>query len=348
MPEWTAMDALLFTDNAFSLHLTGIGHPERPERLAALAAGVNASAADVEVREPRQATRDELERVHDAHYIDLIERVCAAGGGELDRDTVVVAESWRAALLAAGAGLTSVDALRAGEADLAVCAVRPPGHHARTGQAMGFCVFNNAAVTAAALVERGERVAIIDWDVHHGNGTQEMFFDSPEVLYVSIHEWGPDPVVPEVAFYPGTGWLDEVGSAAGRGTTVNIPVPAATRGDLYRHAFSDLVVPVVERFEPDWLLVSAGFDAHIADPLAHLGLEAEDFLAMAHGLRMHAGRSVIFAEGGYDLDAIAASMTATVNGFGGETPRSTTSESPETAWRLAQQAREMAFDSGAL
>ncbi|MDH3729645.1 MAG: histone deacetylase family protein, partial [Acidimicrobiia bacterium] len=187
------MDALVITDPAFYLHLTGIGHPERPERLAAFAAGLDESVAEVELRNPKEVTREDLERIHDSHYIDLIERVCAAGGGELDRDTVVVAESWRAAVLAAGAGLTSVAALRAGEADLAVCAVRPPGHHARKDQAMGFCVFNNAAVTAAALVESGERVAIIDWDVHHGNGTQDIFFETPEVLYVSIHEWGPDP-----------------------------------------------------------------------------------------------------------------------------------------------------------
>ncbi|MDH3730819.1 MAG: hypothetical protein OES13_06825, partial [Acidimicrobiia bacterium] len=164
----------------------------------------------------------------------------------------------------------------------------------------------------------------------------------------SIHEWGPDPTVPDVSFYPGTGWLDEVGRGAGRGTTVNIPVPAATRGDVFRSAFSDLVIPAVERFEADWLLVSAGFDAHSADPLAHLGVEAEDFMAMAHGLNTHQGRTVVFAEGGYDLDAIAASMAATVNGFAGEEPEPTVAKSPETAWRLLTRAREAAVDSGAL
>lgn len=213
---------------------------------------------------------------------------------------------------------------------------------------MGFCIFNNAAVAAAALAASGQRVAIIDWDVHHGNGTQEMFFGSADVLYVSIHEWGPDPVTPSISFYPGTGWFDEVGVASGRGATINLPVPAATTGDVFRHAFADLVAPAIEHFEADWLLVSAGFDAHAADPLAHLGLGADDYMAMAGALATHPGRTVLFTEGGYDLDATARSMAASIGGFGGGQPEPATAKSPETAWRMVDQARQAAMDSGAL
>jgi acetoin utilization deacetylase AcuC-like enzyme len=342
------MDVLLFTDSAFALHETGAGHPERPARLGALIAGVQDSQESVDVRQPAPASRAALELVHDAHYIDLIQRICAAGGGELDPDTRVVEASWPAALLAAGSGISAIDALRAGDGDLAVCAVRPPGHHATRDRAMGFCVFNNVAVAAAALVASGQRVAIIDWDVHHGNGTQEMFFESPDVLYFSIHEWGPDPDLPSLSFYPGTGWLDEVGAAAGRGTTINVPVPAATAGDVFRRAFSDLVVPAIEHFAADWILVSAGFDAHAGDPLAHLGLVADDYMALAGALATHPGRTLVFAEGGYDLDAMSRSMTASVAGFGGEDPEPTVAKSPDTAWRLLEQARQMAVESGGL
>jgi acetoin utilization deacetylase AcuC-like enzyme len=342
------MDVLLFTDGAFALHETGRGHPERPERLGALVAGVQDSPANVDVRQPEPASRSALELVHDTHYVDLIERICKAGGGELDADTSVVASSWPAALLAAGSGLSAIEALRSGEGDLAVCAVRPPGHHARRAQAMGFCIFNNAAVAAAHLVSSGKRVAIVDWDVHHGNGTQETFFESADVLYVSIHEWGSDPDSPSSSFYPGTGWLDEVGSGPGRGATINVPVPAATTGDLFRNAFSDLIAPAVAHFDADWLLVSAGFDAHAADPLAHLGLVADDYMAMAAAIARHPGRTVLFAEGGYDLVAVSQSMSASLAGFGGGQAEPSASKSPETAWRLMEQARQMAVESGGL
>ena len=172
------------------------------------------------------------------------------------------------ALLAAGAGLAAVDALERGEGTAAFCAVRPPGHHAEPDRAMGFCLLNNVAVTAAALRDRGQRVLIVDWDAHHGNGTQDMFWADPDVMYVSLHEW---------PLYPGTGRLDDVGVGPGAGTTVNFPLPAGATGDVYLAALDDVVAPLVERFAPDWVLVSAGFDAHRADPLTGLGLPSGDF-----------------------------------------------------------------------
>jgi acetoin utilization deacetylase AcuC-like enzyme len=175
---------------------------------------------------------------------------------------------------------------------------------------MGFCLLNNVAVAAPALRARGERVAIVDWDAHHGNGTQDIFWDDPDVLYVSLHEW---------PLYPGTGRLDEVGGGAGVGATLNLPLPAGATGDVYRAAFEHLVGPVVERFAPGWVLVSAGYDAHRADPLTGLGLSAGDFADLARHVRGLAprGRLVLFLEGGYDLEALRDSVTATASALVG-------------------------------
>ena len=254
----------------FAAHATGQWHPERAERLEAVFAGVECSpAAEVTVSfEPRRATPAELEIVHDPSYIERIEDHCLSGGGHLDQDTVAVPASFDAALRAAGAGLDAVERLRRGEGDFAFLAVRPPGHHALGARAMGFCLFNNVAVTAGSIAASGERVMVLDWDAHHGNGTQEIFFERPDVLYVSLHQF---------PFYPGTGSLNEVGVGAGMGATVNLPFPAGTQGDAYRLAFDELVAPLAEEFAPEWLLISAGFDAHRADPLTDLGLTAGDF-----------------------------------------------------------------------
>jgi acetoin utilization deacetylase AcuC-like enzyme len=256
--------------------------------------------------EPRAASRAELERVHDAAYLEQLEAFCARGGGHLDADTGANAASWQAAIHAAGAGLAAVDALERGTGDAAFCAVRPPGHHAEPGHAMGFCLVNNVAVTAAHLRDRGERVVIVDWDAHHGNGTQDMFWTDPDVLYVSMHEW---------PLYPGTGRLDDVGAGAGRGTTINFPLPAGATGDVYLDAIDTVVAPAVERFAPTWVLISAGYDAHRADPLTGLGLSAGDYAdltARVVGLAP-ARRTVVFLEGGYDLDALRESVVATVS-----------------------------------
>ncbi|MCL1598271.1 MAG: histone deacetylase [Actinomycetia bacterium] len=258
-------------------------------------------------REAPQVDRRLLVEIHDSSYVEEVRRFCEDGGGSFDPDTYAVPASWAAALHAAGAGPCAVDALTGGEATTAFVAVRPPGHHAERHQAMGFCLFNNIAVTAAYLRSEGRRVAIVDWDVHHGNGTQNSFWSEPDVLYVSLHEF---------PFYPGTGWLTETGVGEGEGTTLNIPLPGGTSSDDYRAAFARVVVPVVRQFAPDWILVSAGYDAHVLDPLGGLCLESSDYRAMAGALAemVPPQRIVAFLEGGYDLDALATASQATVEG----------------------------------
>ena len=249
-----------------------------------------------------------LTRVHTETYVEAIRRFCASGGGALDPDTVATAASWEAARLSAGSGLTALDALEAGDADLGFVVMRPPGHHALANRAMGFCLFNNVAIAARHLTARGQRVAIFDWDVHHGNGTQEIFYDDPEVLYLSLHEFPA---------YPGTGWLTETGSGDGAGFTLNVPWPTGTTGASYRYVTDTVLVPVLRQFGPDWILVSAGYDAHRADPLAGIELESTDYRFMAGRLAevVPPGRIAVFLEGGYDLEALRDSAAATVRGF---------------------------------
>jgi acetoin utilization deacetylase AcuC-like enzyme len=244
--------------------------------------------------------------VHPPALIDSIERFCAEGGGAIDADTAVGPSSFDVAMLAAGAGLELVRGLEAGQGTAGFCAVRPPGHHATATRPMGFCLFNNVAITAASLADRGERVAIVDYDAHHGNGTQDIFYEDPRVFYVSLHEW---------PLYPGTGPLDQVGHGAGLGTTINVPLPAGTAGDVYRRAVDDLVIPALEGFAPTWLLISAGFDAHRADPLTGLGLTAGDFADLTARLvaLVPDGRRLLFLEGGYDLDGLRDSVAAAVS-----------------------------------
>ncbi|HEY7439825.1 MAG TPA: histone deacetylase [Acidimicrobiia bacterium] len=292
-------------DPIFLLHDTGRGHPERPQRLGAVHEGiVHSGLLDALVHvDPRPATIDELAEVHPEGYIEGLESRIAQGPGFLDADTRVSAQSWDVARAAAGSGIDALELLAAGRGAAAFLAVRPPGHHARPSQAMGFCLLNNVAVAAASRVRLGERVAIIDVDAHHGNGTQDAFYADPRVLYVSLHQW---------PLYPGTGRPEEQGAGAGLGTTCNIPVPAGTTGDVYLRALDEVVEPLVEGFAPDWLLVSVGFDAHRADPLTGLGLSAGDYAAVLHRLSGWArpGRLAAFLEGGYDLDAVSASVAA--------------------------------------
>ncbi len=304
------MRVLLYSHESCWRHDAGPFHPERPDRLTAAVAGVRRSGLEVVEREPPEASVAELAVVHDSHYIEGIRAHCARGGGPLDPDTAAVEDSWEAALRSAGAGLAAVEDLRAGTGDFAFLAVRPPGHHALAGRAMGFCLFNNIAVTAQSLASRGERVAIVDWDVHHGNGTQEMFYADGAVLYVSAHEFPA---------YPGSGWVDERGTGEGKGTTINLPFPAATHGDVYRAAFRRVVRPVLEEFRPDWILVSAGYDAHTSDPLAGIRLVEADYADMAEQISGIAPerRLVFFLEGGYDLEAIEGSVAATLQGCAG-------------------------------
>jgi len=233
------MSILLVTHESSRDHRNPAGHPEHVDRLDAVARGVwDADVPIVELVAPA-VDRELLERVHARPYIGEMEAFCAAGGGGIDQDTYAVGGSFNAALHAAGAGPAAVDALAAGGAEAGFVVVRPPGHHAEHSRAMGFCLFNNVAVTAAYLRSRGQRVAIIDWDVHHGNGTQNTFYRDPDVLYVSVHEF---------PFYPGTGWIDEIGAGPGTGMTVNVPLPGGTPAVGYLNAFGRIVVPVVEQF----------------------------------------------------------------------------------------------------
>jgi acetoin utilization deacetylase AcuC-like enzyme len=327
---------LLFTHDRMLEHDTGSWHPERPSRLGAVLRGVEAAGLGEGVARtaPRHATKDELLRVHRPELVDALERFCAEGGGELDADTTVVAASWDAALLAAGAGLSAVEALDRGEAAAAFCAVRPPGHHATPRRPMGFCLLNNVAVTAATLAGRGERVLVVDWDAHHGNGTQDAFYDDGRVLFISMHQY---------PFYPGTGDLTETGRGDGEGATINLPFPAGTPGDTYRAAIEEVVVPAAERFDPTWVLVSAGFDGHRDDPLTNLGLSAGDYVdltARVVGLAPP-GRRIAFLEGGYDLDALARSAAGCVGALLGETCRLEAATSGTVGRNVVDQVRAL-------
>jgi acetoin utilization deacetylase AcuC-like enzyme len=304
------MEVVVAASPLATLHDTGRHHPERPERLAAVSRGIAESGlALVEIESPA-IDRTDLALVHDPSYIEAIERFCLLGGGALDMDTIASRDTWAAALSAVGGVKAAVEALesRSDATGFAIC--RPPGHHALRARAMGFCVFNNVAVVGAWLRAGGQRVAILDWDVHHGNGTQTLMAADPGTLYVSIHE---------DHFYPFEGHPDDIDAGA-KGTTVNIPLPAGTAGDVYRVAWEELVLPVVSQFSPDWVLVSAGFDAHTEDPMADLDLLDADYGWMASRLAWaHPPHRTVFAlEGGYDLDGLRHSARSTVLGMSGE------------------------------
>ena len=316
---------LLLTHEKYLDHDLGRGHPERPDRLRSVLEGIEAAGLGdgIERAVPRPATRAELELVHDEGLVAMLARIGSEGGGWIDADTAMNDSSYDAALLAAGAGLSAIDRLDAGTADSAFCAVRPPGHHATPTRSMGFCLFNNVAVTAAALAARGERVLVVDYDAHHGNGTQDIFWSDERVAYASFHQY---------PLYPGSGGLREVGAAAGRGSTINLPLPAGATGDAFRAGVDDVLAPFAAAFDPTWLLISAGFDAHRADPITDLGLSAGDYAELTTALLELAppGRRIVFLEGGYDLEALAASSAACVAALLGErlVPEPVTSGGP--------------------
>jgi acetoin utilization deacetylase AcuC-like enzyme len=274
-----------------------------------------------------------LTAIHPPRYVDSVREMSERGGGAFDPDTIASAGSYQAALHAAGGACAMVDALVAGEAPYGFCGLRPPGHHAEPAQAMGFCLFDNVAVAARhALDELGvERVFILDWDVHHGNGTNDVFHSEPAVLFASIHQ---SPL------YPGTGPLSDTGSDAGEGYTINLPVPPGSGEETWLPLVEHVALPAARAFEPELILVSAGFDAHRDDPLADCELRTESFAAMALHVRAlgeELGAPVgAVLEGGYDLDALAASVAATLEAFaaGGE-PRG--SEPDEVTARAAGQ-----------
>ena len=293
-------------------HVAGYAHPERPARVEAAVEGIRSSGLGDSLVwvEPREASIEELSIVHEAGYVEAMRDFCARGGGRIDLDTAAVRESWTAAAVAAGSGLDAVERLGRGEAQAAFCAVRPPGHHATRSQAMGFCLLNNVAVCAGVLAERGERVLIVDWDAHHGNGTQDIFYADGRVLYVSVHQ---------SPFYPFTGSVEERGAGDGAGLTVNFPVPQAATGDVFQAAL-DTVQPLIEDWSPTWVLVSCGFDSHAEDLLGSLGLREGDYAELTRRCAelVPAGHRIVFLEGGYNTNAIAASAAACARALAGE------------------------------
>ncbi|MEY2935180.1 MAG: hypothetical protein RL033_5929 [Pseudomonadota bacterium] len=308
----------LADDALFEQHVSPPGHPERPQRLSAARQGVEAcSAAAGALRlAPRDASLDELARVHTGAYVEQLEQLSGTSG-YLDADTFFTPQSVEAARRASGAALALTDALLDGKADFGFGLLRPPGHHARPGTGMGFCLLNHAAVAARHALARGaKRVVILDWDVHHGNGTEEIFEATPEVLYLSLHQ-SPQ--------YPGTGAAGDAGSGEGRGRTVNVPLAAGADNAVYAAAFERLILPVIEQFSPDYTLVSAGYDAHRRDPLGGMELDADGYAWMTRRLlettRRGPGHSIAFLlEGGYDLTGVRESVQHTLGALFEEPP----------------------------
>jgi acetoin utilization deacetylase AcuC-like enzyme len=295
-------------------HDTG-PHPENADRIRAIESRLDGEGwLGLEVTEAPPATIEQLERVHPRSHIDAIESLSARGGGMVDLDTVVSARSYDAALRAAGGAVHAVDRLLGADAGFAFCGLRPPGHHAERARAMGFCLLNNLAVGAShAIAEHGvERVMIVDWDVHHGNGTQDVFYGSADVLFTSIHQ---SPL------YPGTGYEAERGEGEGVDFTVNLPVPPGAGPDEFLAIVQTVVVPLARSFRPGLLAVSAGFDGHREDPLAECMLDEAAYADMAASLREVAAELeigvLVCLEGGYALGPLAASVSATIAGFTG-------------------------------
>jgi acetoin utilization deacetylase AcuC-like enzyme len=300
------MTTLIFGHQSSELHDMGPGHPERPERIQAVNRALEADRfAGLERREAPLATVDQIARIHDRNYVTkLLDAVPDEGRVQIDPDTSMCPESGEAALRASGAIVAAIDAIAAGEANSAFCAVRPPGHHAEPARGMGFCLFNNVAIGVehARKVHNLERVAVIDFDVHHGNGTQAAFWSEPNVLFASSHQF---------PFYPGTGAEDETGV----GNVFNVPLAGGAGSVHFRRGMERIVLPALEEFNPDLIVVSAGFDGHARDPLANIRLEEEDFEWITGKLVDIAGeycegRIVSSLEGGYDLDSLSSSVTA--------------------------------------
>lgn len=297
----------------YKKHLTGAGHPESPKRLDAIMEALAPKQLGVDLTriQPRRATREEILYCHTAAYFDLVKRETERGARMLSTgDTMLSQDSFEIALLAAGGALAAVDAVMAAQVNGAFCALRPPGHHARPAQGMGFCVFNNGAI-AARYAQRKHKLGkllIVDWDVHHGNGTQDVFYEDGSVFYFSTHQW---------PLYPGTGRRNESGKGQGAGTTLNCPLPAGSGRKEILAAFQEQLVPATDRFKPELVIISAGFDSRIGDPLGGLQLTDKDFADLTEIMkdvaRRHASRRLVSVlEGGYNLAGLAKATAAHV------------------------------------
>jgi len=305
---------ILITHPGYRRHLTAPGHPERPERLAAIESLLRRTPLweALTHRDPEPAGNDILTGVHPRTYIDRVRDMAASGGGFLDQDTPVSPASFETARLAAGGAVLAVDAVLSRAAPMSMALVRPPGHHAGPAAGRGFCLFNNVAVAARYAIDAhgARRVLIVDWDVHHGNGTQEIFYRNDRVLMCSLHQ---------EHWYPGTGAVEEIGEGPGEGMTVNIPLPAGIGVEGYTYVWEEVVVPLAAAARPDLVMISAGYDAHHADPLGGMLMTARGFGRLAGLLRYAAGDTPIAAilEGGYDLDALSYSVAATLESLTG-------------------------------
>jgi acetoin utilization deacetylase AcuC-like enzyme len=317
----------VYSDPASERHVNHMAGVEAPERFPAALAGVEEAentGVKVERRPCKPAPRSALEAVHAPAYLDHLEELSASGGGYVDFDTALNSASWETAALASGAAIGAVESALSGTAAFAVA--RPPGHHAGRAYGMGFCLLNNAAIAARHARSSGvERVAILDWDVHHGNGTQDIFYADGEVLYLSVHQ---------SPFYPGTGDAREVGEGRGQGFTANVPLPGRSGEDLYAQAFAGFFIPVLREFRPGLILISAGYDAHAADPLGGMRLESASFGRFAAQLaalsrEVEAAPPALLLEGGYNLNALTESVAATIRGVEEEAP----------AWEYSGDAR---------
>lgn len=294
---------------AFLEHEMGRSHPESPERLRAILARLHETGLWERLihLDPRPASHEWIEKVHDPSYVERLEHHAPLSGyASLDPDTALCPGTLTAAFLAAGGAMTAVDAIMNNQLDQVFCAIRPPGHHAEKNRAMGFCFFNNVAVATRYVQARHgiKRVLIVDWDVHHGNGTQHTFYDDPSVLFFSTHQY---------PHYPGTGSTSESGGPHAKGLTINVPLSGGQGDEEYCAVFESALVPAAESFQPEWVMISAGFDAHRDDPLASMGLTEEGYGALTRivaGIanRHASGRIVSCLEGGYQLPALAASV----------------------------------------
>jgi acetoin utilization deacetylase AcuC-like enzyme len=294
------------------------GHPEAPRRLERIIATLDKHGVlgRLELLAPHAVTREALLRVHSERHVKHVQHVAERGGGYLDPDTYVSPRSFEAALMASGGLVRAVEAVLADEVANAFALVRPPGHHATAERAMGFCLFNNVAIAAlAALAEHPmERIFVADFDVHHGNGTQDILGDNPDAFFFSTHQY---------PYYPGTGARTEIGRGAGRGTVLNVPLPPRVGDNGYAHVYEELVWPLAERFAPDLMLVSAGYDGHWDDPLAHMSLSLGGYASIQRELvkmadRLCGGRIVFTLEGGYHLEALAYGVLNAVHALLGE------------------------------